>query len=124
MTTIYQELLLAHYQNPKNYGRIAKPTKTITVANPLCGDVMTMDIVVDGGKIKAIKFFGRGCVISRASGSLLTEFAKNKSQKELLKLGRVFIIKLLGVELGVNRIKCAMLPLEALQKLLISPKRR
>ncbi len=119
MTTIYQELLLAHYQNPKNFGRIIHPGKTITVANPLCGDVITMDVIVADGKVKEIKFSGHGCVISRASGSLLTEYAKNKSQKELLKLDRAFIIKLLGIELGVNRIKCAMLPLEALQKLLI-----
>ncbi len=116
--SIYQEILLAHYRNPQNFGKIPSRAKTVTVANPLCGDVITMNIVFDGQRVKEVKFTGQGCAITLAASSMLTEYIKNKSKKELLKLDRPFMIKLLGIELGVSRIKCAMLPLEAVHKLL------
>lgn len=116
--SLYQEIILEHYKNPKNLGRISHATKTTKVFNPLCGDEITMDVTMSGDKIKDIKFTGKGCVISQALTSQLTEYAKNKSKSELRKLDRAFMIKLLGIELGPNRIKCALLSLEALQKLL------
>lgn len=116
--SLYKEMILEHYKNPKNFGRLAHATKTTTVFNPLCGDEITMDITLKGDKIKDLKFTGKGCVISQAITSQLTEYAKNKSKSELRKLDKAFMITLLGIELGPNRLKCALLPLEALQKLL------
>lgn len=116
--TIYQEIVLEHYRNPKNLGRLSYATNTTTVFNPLCGDAVTMDVILKGDKVKDIRFVGKGCVISQALCSQLTEFAKNKSKHELRTLDKAFMIKLLGIELGPNRLKCALLPLEALQKLL------
>jgi len=78
-----------------------------------------MDICIKGDKIIDIKFFGKGCVISQASASLLTEHAKGKTKQELKKMTKTDIINLLKIDLGPNRIKCALLPLEALHKLLI-----
>jgi nitrogen fixation protein NifU and related proteins len=116
--SIYQEIILEHYQRPRNYGQIKKPTGILTVNNPLCGDVITMTVIVKGEKVREIKFTGEGCAISKASASMLTEYAKGKSNEQLRKIDSTFIIKMLGVELGPNRLKCALLPLEALQKLI------
>lgn len=116
--SIYQEIILEHYKNPKNFGRLAHATKTTTVFNPLCGDEITMDVTMRGDIIKDLRFTGKGCVISQALTSQLTEYSKNKSKPELRKLDRAFMITLLGIELGPNRLKCALLSLEALQKLL------
>lgn len=116
--TIYSEIILDHYQHPKNKGNLDSPTSTCHVANPLCGDKIDMFVKVEKGKVVDIKFEGVGCAISTASASILTEYAKNRSVTDLKKLDQKFIIKLLGIELGVNRIKCALLPLEALHKLI------
>jgi len=77
-----------------------------------------MTVNFEKNKVKEIKFEGEGCVISTASASMLTDFAKNKTKEELKKLDSKFIIKLLGIDLGMTRIKCAVLPLEALHKLI------
>lgn len=115
---IYQDIILDHYHHPHNKGKISHPNNSVLANNPLCGDKIEMMIIYDKDKIKEVKFNGEGCVISQASASMLTDYAKNKSKHELKKLDSKFIIKMLGIDLGVNRIKCAVLPLEALQKLL------
>lgn len=118
MSTIYQEILLEHYKNPKNKRRLQKYSKTVTVYNHLCGDTIIMDILFNGEKVKDIAFSGKGCIISQVTASKLTEIAKQKTKMELRKLDRTYIMNLLGIELGPNRLKCALLPLEALKKLL------
>ncbi len=115
---IYQDLILDHYHHPHNKGKIDKPDRTAKVNNPLCGDKIEIMVNFGKNKISEIKFQGEGCVISNASASLLTDYAKDKSKQELKKLDSKFIINMLGIDLGVNRIKCAVLPLEALQKTL------
>jgi nitrogen fixation NifU-like protein len=116
--SIYSEIILDHYENPRNRGPLAKPTSSCHVANPLCGDKIDMSIKVNNGKVTDIKFEGIGCAISTASASMLTVYAKNRRVADLKKMDQKSMIKLLGIELGVNRIKCALLPLEALHKLL------
>jgi len=118
MSNIYTEIILDHYQHPRNFGEIKNPTDQIEVANPLCGDKIKMMIVFDKEKVIDVKFTGVGCAISIASTSMLTEFMKNKTKNQLKKIDKNFIIKMLGVNLGINRIKCALLSLEALKKLL------
>jgi len=114
---IYQDIILDHYHHPHNQGIISG--RSVEVSNPLCGDKIKMMINFEKDKVKEIKFEGVGCVISTASASLLTDYVKNRSKQELKKLDSKFIIKLLGIDLGMNRIKCAVLPLEALHKLLV-----
>lgn len=116
---IYQDIILNHYHHPHNKGKINTPDRSVVVNNPICGDRIEMMINFEKNKIKEIKFQGEGCVISNASSSMLTDFVKGKSKLELKKLDSQFIIKMLGIELGINRIKCAVLPLEALQKLIV-----
>lgn len=115
---IYSELILDHYQNPRNFGKLKKPTKKTVIFNPSCGDRIELDIILAKNKIKDIKFRAQGCAISQASASMLTDTIKGKAKEDLQKLDKDFIITMLGVDLGPNRIKCALLPLEALQRLL------
>ena len=116
--SIYSELILDHHKNPRNFGKVNQPTKTVKISNPLCGDEIELSVKIVKDKVNEVKFLGRGCAISMASASMLSEYLKGKSKHELQKIDKKFIINMLGIELGVNRIKCALLPLEALKKLL------
>ncbi|MDA2921988.1 SUF system NifU family Fe-S cluster assembly protein [Patescibacteria group bacterium AH-259-L07] len=131
MSSIYHDILLDHYKNPRNFGNLKNANKKTTISNPVCGDKINMMIRLKGGKIKDIKFSGQGCVISTASTSLLTEYIKNKPLTTFCKkvvrdkktsymvtLDKDFILELLNIHIGPVRLKCALLPLEALKKLL------
>jgi len=118
MFNIYTEIILDHYHHPRNFGEIKNPTNKVEVSNPLCGDKIAMMIIFDKEKVSEVKFNGVGCAISIASASMLTEYIKGKTKEQLKKIDKNFIIKILGVKLGVNRIKCALLSLEALKKML------
>lgn len=114
--SIYQDVILDHYRAPRNFGKINHPSVSSTFDNPSCGDRIQVDIVLEKNKIAQIKFSGQGCAISTAAASLLTEYVKGKSPDLLQELDRAFMIRLLGIELSPNRIKCALLPLEAITK--------
>jgi nitrogen fixation NifU-like protein len=116
--SIYIDIILDQYKNPHNKGSLENPTNSIHLKNPLCGDEITLQIKTDNNIVKDIKFDGQGCAISTASASMLTDYAKGKSIDELKKLDTQFILDLIGVELSPNRLKCALLPLEALHKVL------
>ena len=116
--SIYQEMILDHYHHPRNSGSIENPSEEIKVMNHLCGDEITMQIKEEAGNIKEIAYKASGCAISIASTSMLSEYVKGKSKDELKKLDKNFILELIGIELSPNRIKCALLSLEALTKLI------
>lgn len=115
---IYKEIIIDHYQNPRNFGKIKQAQRSVSLNNPLCGDRITLYTNFQNNNLKKISFHAKGCAISIASASLLTEYAKGKTKQQLRKLNRNFIIKMLGINLGINRLKCALLPLEALRKIL------
>lgn len=117
--TIYQELILDHASNPRNTGSISNPSKTTIVHNPLCGDKIKVDILFAGEKVVEVKFQAAGCAISKAAISMLSERMKGKTKSELRKLAKQDIIKMLGIDLGPNRLKCALISLEALHNLLV-----
>jgi nitrogen fixation NifU-like protein len=116
--TFYKDLILFHWRNPQNYGKLKKANKRAFLDNPFCGDAILMEAKIEKGKIKEIKFSGKGCIISKASASLLTEYVKGKKISEIKNLDKDFILKLLGIELGPTRLKCALLPLNVLKKLI------
>lgn len=118
---LYRQQILDHYKNPRNFGKLDKPDASYETGNPLCGDRIGMAIKVTklktvNCKLETVKFWGEGCAISMASASMLTEKTKGKSLEEIKKLRYEDIKKLLGIELSPARIKCAMLPLEVLQR--------
>ena len=83
----YLEYLMDYYQNPRNHGTIDNPTISYEEGNPSCGDVIRLDLIMKNGKIEDIKFSGKGCVISQASASILTEMIKGKTVEEVKKIG-------------------------------------
>lgn len=117
---IYADIILDLWRNPANFGQLDNADLEAYELNPLCGDEIKIQIKLKGlngqSKVKDCKFTGNGCAISVASTSLLTEFAKDKSLPELVKITEKDIFKFLGIEIGPQRIKCAILPLAVLRK--------
>lgn len=114
--SIYEDIILDHYQNPRNNHVLKEPTSKVDVSNPLCGDKLHFEIRDSDGIIQEVGFNGEGCAISTASASLLSEYAKGKSRSELKSLKKEDVLGLLGIELTPNRMKCALLSWEALVK--------
>lgn len=111
----YRDYILDHYKNPRNYGRLEHPEITHEEDNPLCGDVVGMDFHVRDGVIEDIRFHGRGCAISQASASLLTERLKGMTLEEAKKINKDDVLGELGIEISPARIKCALLSLKVLK---------
>jgi nitrogen fixation protein NifU and related proteins len=114
---MYQDNILDHYENPSHWGTLEHPTFEIRDLNPLCGDEVRIQARLDdAGRLAAVYFEGKGCVISLAAASMLMEEVEGKTLDEVKKMGRQDMLDLLGVPLTTMRVKCAMLPLRALEK--------
>ena len=113
---IYQERLMEHYKNPKNKKKIENPDFSSGQQNPSCGDRILIEGKLKNGKVIDIGFNGSGCVVSQASASMLLQKSVGKTVVEILKLDKNDILKMIGIPLGPNRIKCALLSLQALQE--------
>ena len=114
---IYRELILDYYRNPRNFGKLEKFDIDARDTNPLCGAEVEIQIKVgEGQKIEEIRFVGKGCAISQASASMLTELAKGKQLEWVKQLGKEDVFKLLGnPDLGPSRVKCALLGMKVLK---------
>ncbi|MDD5088337.1 MAG: SUF system NifU family Fe-S cluster assembly protein [bacterium] len=127
MFDLYSEILLDHYRLPRNKGRLDHPTVTVEGTNPLCGDELTLDLEFEGDRLSRVTFDGKGCAISMASASMLTEILQGKTIAEVEKWiadFRAFIrdghapegvemgdlTALIGVSKLPVRVKCATLP--------------
>lgn len=115
MDDLYRELILDHYQHPHNHGEIPGADISYEDSNPLCGDKIRIDIKLKNNIVEDVKFNGKGCAISQASASMLTDELIGKSLDEVKKLDKKFILDLLGIPLGPARIKCALLPLKVIK---------
>ena len=116
MDDFYRENILDHYRHPHNKGELAQPTHTHQEDNPLCGDVIRIDLHVnENDVIDQVGFSGEGCAISQASASMLTEMLERKTLEEAKQLGKEDILAALGIELGPVRLKCALLSLKVLK---------
>jgi nitrogen fixation protein NifU and related proteins len=114
MDDLYRDYILEHYRRPHNFGAIENATSTQEGANPLCGDRITMQLRVSGDQIAAVGFTGRGCAISQASASLLTDEIKGKPVDAAASMQASDVLDLLGIEISPARMKCALLSLETL----------
>ncbi|ACV11402.1 SUF system FeS assembly protein, NifU family [Halorhabdus utahensis DSM 12940] len=108
---MYRQQILDHYKNPRNYGEIEGATFTHVGENPMCGDTIEMDVVLDDDEetIEAVAFQGDGCAISQASASMLSERLEGMTIEELEALDRDDVIDMLGVDISPMRVKCAVL---------------
>ncbi len=113
---MYAEEIIAYYEHPENKYKMDDADDSYSDFNPVCGDKLTVYIKVKDDKIEKMSFEGDGCAISMASASMLTEVAEGKSVDEIEKMGPADVIKMIKVDPGPVRIKCATLSLRALQK--------
>ncbi len=114
----YHENILDHYKNPQNFGLLPNATYIRKEFNPTCGDQFTFSVHVnEQGVVDAVGFDGQGCAISTASASMLSEEIKGKPLTEVLKFNKDFVLALLHVDLGPARLKCALLPLQAITRI-------
>lgn len=113
---VYQQQLLEHHRNPRNYGTIENPDFYAEIVSPTCGDSITMSGRIRNNTINDIAFTGEGSVLSQGTASLLTEHVTGMSVDAVQKLDTSYIQDLIGIELGPNRMQTAALPLHVLQK--------
>lgn len=117
MDSLYRDEILEHYRRPHNFGTLEHPDVSYEGSNPLCGDRITLMLDLDsGGNVTDVAFSGRGCAISQASASLLTDTLRGRSTEELRRLGKDDVLELLGIEISPARLKCALLSLDTLQR--------
>jgi nitrogen fixation protein NifU and related proteins len=132
LSALYQELILDHYRRPRNKGTLEHPTHAVSLTNPLCGDEIDLQLRVEGGVIKEVGFVGRGCSISQASASMMTQLLKDRTLSQAVALAERMTAMMQGDEAAARdvalgdlralsgvakfpvRIKCALLPWNAL----------
>ena len=115
MDDLYRDYILDHYKNPRNFGELPDATNRYSDNNPLCGDELTIALKVVDERVEDVKFTGRGCAISQASASMLTEQVKGKTLDEVKAIDREAVLENLGITISPARIKCAMLSLKTLK---------
>jgi nitrogen fixation NifU-like protein len=117
MDDIYQQQILEHAKYPHNFGTLEAPTVSHEENNPLCGDKVRIDLLIEDGVIADVRFSGRGCAISQASASLLTDELKGMSVEAAKGYSKDDLLELIGIPLSKNptRLKCALLSLKTLK---------
>jgi nitrogen fixation protein NifU and related proteins len=116
MDDLYRDEILEHYRRPHNFGTLPDPDTVREGNNPLCGDRITLMLAISpDGHIADVAFTGRGCAISQASASLLTDEIRGRRVEDIEKLQGDDVLDLLGIEISPARLKCALLSLDTLQ---------
>jgi nitrogen fixation NifU-like protein len=112
---LYREVILDHYRNPRNKGTLDPADFSYEDTNPLCGDEIRIDVRVEGDRVADVKFSGRGCAISQASASILTEMVLGQPLAEVKALTKDDLLDELGIPVSPARLKCALLGLKVLK---------
>jgi len=116
MDELYRDQILEHYKRPHNFGRLDDPDLEYEDTNPFCGDEQRVTIKLDENeRVAEVAFDGKGCAISTAATSLLTDELVGMSREELLRLPKDFVLELLGIDISATRMKCAMLGLKVVK---------
>ena len=116
MDDLYRENILDHYKRPRHFGRPEAFDLEFEDTNPFCGDEQRVTIRLDGeDRVAEIAFEGKGCAISTAATSLLTDELVGMSREELLRLPKDYVLELLGIDISATRMKCAMLGLKVVK---------
>jgi nitrogen fixation NifU-like protein len=116
MDDFYRDFILDHYRNPRNFGHLDSATATAEDINPLCGDEIRMELSIGkSGRVEDIRFSGKGCAISQASASMLTEEIKGMQLEDVAKLTKDVVLENVGIGISPTRMKCATLGLRVLK---------
>ena len=113
MDDLYREQILEHYKRPHNFGRLEEHDLEFEDSNPFCGDEQHIELRLDEeGRVAEVAFEGKGCAISTAATSMLTDELEGMTRDELLRLPKEFVLDLLGIDISATRMKCALLGLK------------
>jgi nitrogen fixation NifU-like protein len=115
MDDFYRDYILDHYRNPRNFGTLENADVEAEDLNPLCGDQIRMQLKVAGDVVRDLRFSGKGCAISQASASMLTEAVKGMKLSDVAKLSKDVVLENVGIGISPTRMKCAMLGLRVLK---------
>jgi nitrogen fixation protein NifU and related proteins len=115
LDSLYREVILDHYKNPRGHGVIQGADAEAEGQNPLCGDEVSIAVAFDGDTIADVKFQGRGCAISQAATSMLMDMVKGRSAQEVASMSREELLDEVGIPLTPVRLKCALLGLGVLK---------
>lgn len=136
LSALYQEMILDHYRRPRNKGTLENADASVEMKNPLCGDEIGLQVAFDGDSVRDLKFYGRGCSISQASASMMTQLVKGKRRDEIDAIRNQFRDLMLAARSGADesqlgplralsgvarfpaRVKCALLAWNALESAL------
>jgi len=113
--SIYREIILDHSKNPRNRGTLDPADFTYEDVNPLCGDEVRIDVRVKDDHVSEIAFSGRGCAVSQASASILTEMVEGMSIDEVKQITKDDLLEEIGIPVSPARLKCALLSLKVLK---------
>ena len=116
IVNLYQEVLMDHYRNPRNNGMVVNPSFCVEQRNSSCGDEVLFTGIIENNILVEVAFQGKGCVISQATASLLSERIAGMSLDDIRVLDQNDLCAMLGMQLGPVRLLCALLSLMALQK--------
>lgn len=137
IAALYQEMILDHYRRPRNKGELPDATTEVMMRNPLCGDEIKLEVIFDGDRVSDLRFSGRGCSISQASASMMTQLVKGKSSNEIASLGDRFRDMVMGDTAAAGdkslgslrafsgvarfpaRVRCALLAWNAMESALV-----
>jgi len=115
MLNFYQEVLMDHYRNPRNNGTLSEYNFTAEQRNSSCGDEVSFTGLIDDNRLSDVLFKGKGCVISQATASMLSEYVKNKTLDDILAFDKDNLTTMIGMPLGPVRLLCGLLSLTAIQ---------
>jgi len=113
--SLYRETILDHYRNPRNKGTLDPADYSYEDTNPLCGDEIRIDLRVADDRVADVKFTGRGCAVSLAAASILTEMVEHRPLAEVKALTKDDLLEELGIPVSPARLKCALLGLKVLK---------
>jgi nitrogen fixation NifU-like protein len=115
LDSLYREVILDHYKNPRGHGVIADADVEAEGQNPLCGDEVSIAVSFEGDTIADVKFQGRGCAISQAATSMLMDMVRGRTAQEVATMSRDELLEEVGIPLTPVRLKCALLGLGVLK---------
>jgi nitrogen fixation NifU-like protein len=115
MDDYYREIILEHYKRPSFRGHIPNATISHEEDNPLCGDRIRVELLVEDGIVKDARFSGQGCAISQASADMLMEELRGKTLADVQKIDKQFVLDMIGIPLTPARLKCALLSLKVVK---------
>jgi nitrogen fixation NifU-like protein len=115
MDDFYKEYILDHYRNPRNFGHLAQVDASAEDLNPLCGDKIRFELQIEDGRVTDVRFSGKGCAISQASASMLSESIKGERLEDVARLPIQTVLDNVGIGISPARMKCATLSLKVLK---------